>query len=66
MALPLLPPQEVETSFYALRASLNARVKQELRQLFLYFDSHWMTDVPLSMWNFHGYEHKTNNICEGK
>ncbi len=65
MALALLPPDEVENAFYSLRASLDARLKQELRQLLLYFDSYWMTDVPLAMWNVHGYEHKTNNICEG-
>lgn len=66
MTLALLPPNDVESAFYNLRASLDAQLKTQLRQLFLYFDSYWMTDVPLTMWNVHGYEHKTNNICEGK
>jgi hypothetical protein len=65
MVSALLPSDEVENAFYNLRASLDAGLKQQLRQLFLYFDSYWMTDVPLTMWNVHGYEHKTNNICEG-
>jgi hypothetical protein len=65
MALALLPLHEVETSFFNLRATTNARVKQELRQLFLYFDSYWMNDIPLEMWNVYGYHHRTNNNCEG-
>ncbi|CAF1053879.1 unnamed protein product [Adineta ricciae] len=64
MALCLLPLQEVENQFYNLRASLDSRLKQELRQLFLYFQNHWMIDVPLQMWNFHDTPHRTNNICE--
>ncbi|CAF1545808.1 unnamed protein product [Adineta ricciae] len=35
---------------------------QELRQLFLYFQNHWMIDVPLQIWNFHDTPHRTNNI----
>ncbi|CAF0862449.1 unnamed protein product [Adineta ricciae] len=37
MGLCLLPLQEVENQFYNLRALLDSRLKQELRQLFLYF-----------------------------
>ncbi len=65
MALALLPLQEVEDQLYNLRASLGSRLKQELRQLFLYFQNYWMIDVPPQMWNFHGSQHRTNNICEG-
>ena len=65
MALPLLPLHEVETSFYQLHSTASSRIKQELRQLFLYYDDYWMNTVPLKMWNVHGYEHRTNNICEG-
>ncbi|CAF5027029.1 unnamed protein product [Rotaria sp. Silwood1] len=49
MSLAMMPLQEVETSFYNLRTETNSRVKQELRQLFLYFDQYWMTEVPLEM-----------------
>lgn len=65
MALALLPLREVETSFYQLRSSASSRIKEELRQLFLYFDDYWMNRVPLKMWNVHGQEHRTNNVCEG-
>ncbi|CAF1653096.1 unnamed protein product, partial [Adineta ricciae] len=64
MGLCLLPLQEVENQFYNLRASLDSRLKQELRQLFLYFQNHWMIDVPLQMWNFHDTTHRTSNFCE--
>ncbi|CAF4129704.1 unnamed protein product [Rotaria sordida] len=40
MALPLLPTQEVETSFYNLRATAHPTVKKQLRDLFLYFDDY--------------------------
>ncbi|CAF2678261.1 unnamed protein product [Rotaria sp. Silwood2] len=49
MSLAMMPLQEVETSFYNLREATNSRVKQELRQLFLYFDQYWMTEVPLEI-----------------
>ncbi|CAF3775216.1 unnamed protein product [Rotaria sp. Silwood1] len=65
MALALLPPQEVETAFYNIRASENNKVKQELRQLFLYFENQWLTNTPVEMWNVHGCEQRTNNTCEG-
>jgi hypothetical protein len=65
MALPFLPVHEVETSFYNLRATLDATVKQQLRQLFVYFDDYWMNNVLLEMWNVHDYQDQTNNVCEG-
>ncbi|CAF1581636.1 unnamed protein product, partial [Didymodactylos carnosus] len=64
MAIALLPLHEVESSFFNLRATVNARVKRELRQLFLYYDDYWMNNVPLELWNVHGYQHRTNNACE--
>jgi hypothetical protein len=63
-AMPLLPSDEVKNAFHNLRASFDTRLKPELRQLRLCFDSHWMTDVPLATWNLYGYEPKTNNVCE--
>ena len=65
MALPFLPVHEIETAFYNLRTTLDATVKQQLRQLLLYFDEHWMNNVPLEMWNVYGSQHRTNNTCEG-
>ncbi|CAF4462764.1 unnamed protein product, partial [Rotaria socialis] len=65
MALPLLPIQEVETSFYDLRATADPTLKQQLRELFLYFDEYWINNIPIKMWNIHDNQHRTNNICEG-
>ncbi|CAF2869516.1 unnamed protein product [Rotaria sp. Silwood2] len=65
MALPFLPIQEVETSFYNLRATADPTVKKQLRELFLYFDDYWINNIPIEMWNVHDYQHRTNNICEG-
>ncbi len=65
MALALLPLDEVETSFYNLRVTCATAVKQALRQLFLYFENQWITDVPVEIWNVHRYHHRTNNNCEG-
>ncbi|CAF4181989.1 unnamed protein product, partial [Rotaria sordida] len=65
MALPLLPIQEVETSFYNLGATADPAVKKQLRDLFLYFDDYWINNIPIEMWNVHDYQHRTNNICEG-
>lgn len=66
MALPLLPVEEVETLFYNLRATTDSAVKKKLRDLFLYFDDYWINTVPIKMWNVSDYQHRTNNICEGK
>ncbi|CAF5024853.1 unnamed protein product [Rotaria magnacalcarata] len=66
MALALLPIDQIETSFYNLRTKSSAAVKQELHQLFLYFDHQWIANVPMKMWSVHGYQHRTNNNCEGK
>ena len=66
MALALLPLHEVEVAFYQLRATATSRIKQELRQLFLYFDEYWMNKVPMKMLNAHGHEHRTNNSCDGR
>ncbi|CAF1246239.1 unnamed protein product [Adineta ricciae] len=63
MALPMLPLDVVETSFYQLRTALNNRQKEELRQLFLYYNDYWMNKVPINMWNVHGCQHRTNNVC---
>ncbi|CAF1928809.1 unnamed protein product, partial [Rotaria magnacalcarata] len=65
MALALLPIDQIETSFYNLRTKSSVAVKQELHQLFLYFDHQWITTVPMKMWSVHGYQHRTNNNCEG-
>jgi hypothetical protein len=64
MALALLPPDEVETSFSNLRATARVEVKKELCQLFLYYDDYWINTVPLEMWNVYRCKHRTNNICE--
>lgn len=65
MALALMPMDTVETSFFDLRVELDVRLKQELRQLILYFDEYWMTEIPIEMWNFSRYRQRTNNSCEG-
>ena len=65
MALALLPPDEVETAFFNLRSTVNGRIKQELRPLFVYYDEYWMNTVPLTMWNVYGCSIRTNNTCEG-
>ena len=65
MALLLLPTDEVETSFYALRTTTDPEVKRKLRDIFLYFDDYWLNAVPIEMWNVHGCCYRTNNICDG-
>ncbi|CAF1525012.1 unnamed protein product [Adineta ricciae] len=65
MALPFLPINEVENAFYSLRTTADQEVKKKLRDLFLYFDDYWLNTVPVEMWNIHGCDHRTNNICEG-
>ncbi|CAF4145951.1 unnamed protein product, partial [Adineta steineri] len=65
MALPFLPVDEVETSFYTLRTTADQEVKKKLRDIFLYFDNYWLNTVPVEMWNVYGCNNRTNNICEG-
>jgi len=65
MALALMPVDTVEASFFDLRTELDERLKQELRQLILYFDQYWLTEIPIEMWNFSRLQQRTNNSCEG-
>ena len=65
MALALLPLDKVQMAFDDLRTNSSENAKQMLHQLFLYFDNHWMKSIPLALWNANGYNHRTNNICEG-
>ncbi|CAF4456744.1 unnamed protein product [Rotaria sp. Silwood2] len=65
MAIALLPIEEVENSYYNLRSTSSTKVKEELRQLFMYFDSYWRNDLLLKLWNVHGCQYRTNNNCEG-
>ena len=65
MALALMPVDTVEASFFDLRTELDERLKQELRQLILYFDQYWLTEIPIEMWNFSRLQQRTINSCEG-
>jgi hypothetical protein len=65
MTFALLLLHEGESSFYNLRATVIASVKEQLRQLLLYSDDYWMNSVPLEMWGVHGRHQYTNNACDG-
>jgi hypothetical protein len=65
MALALLSCDEVEAAYHNLRSSSSVFVKESLRQLFLYFETQWLTGLPIEIWNVHGLDHRTNNYCEG-
>jgi hypothetical protein len=62
MALGLMPICEVERQFKRLRAIASS----SLDDLFTYFNRQWINgNIPLSMWNSHSLDHRTNNISEG-
>ena len=62
MALSLMPVHEVERQFNRIRTISST----SLEDLFTYFDRQWINgSVPLSMWNFHDLNHRTNNVSEG-
>lgn len=62
MALSLMPICEVERQFKRLRAVASS----SLDDLFTYFNRQWINgNIPLSMWNSHSLDHRTNNISEG-
>ncbi|CAF0977410.1 unnamed protein product [Rotaria sordida] len=60
----LLPLDKVQITFDDLRTNSSENTRQMLHQLFLYFDNHWMKSIPLALWNAHGYNHRTNSICQ--
>ncbi|CAF1522074.1 unnamed protein product, partial [Adineta ricciae] len=62
--LPLLPVDKVESSFYHLRTTVDSTVKNQLRDLFMYFDNYWINTIPVQMRNVHNCPYRTNNICE--
>ncbi|CAF1131685.1 unnamed protein product [Rotaria sordida] len=64
MTLALLPLDKVQITFDDLRTNSSENTRQMLHQLFLYFDNHWMKSIPLALWNAHGYNHRTNSICQ--
>ena len=62
MALPLLPVHEVERAY----EQLSGKMPVELEDLFEYFDSWWMKQVPLNLWNVSDLQSRTNNNVECK
>ena len=62
MALPLLPVNDIQKAY----DELNERIPVTLEPLFDYFESWWMKQVPLSLWNVSTLQSRTNNNVEGK
>ncbi|CAF1623485.1 unnamed protein product [Didymodactylos carnosus] len=63
MALALVPEQYVQSLFVDLGEELNDDVREELANLFKYFNDQWMRQI--SMWNVCEVLDKTNNFSEG-
>ncbi|CAF4647498.1 unnamed protein product, partial [Didymodactylos carnosus] len=60
MALPLLQLNDIELAFEDLKDDSPVT----LRDLFNYFETFWMTDIPLHLWNVSDLQIRTNNNCE--
>ncbi|CAF1512288.1 unnamed protein product [Adineta ricciae] len=62
IALSLMPLQEAERQFKCFRNIASESVED----LFTYFERQWISEkVPLTMWNFHELDHRTNDILAG-
>ncbi len=64
MALALVPQQEVAPLFTSLGQELSDLEREELAELFQYFNDHWMRQI--SIWNVFDTSERTNNFSEGK
>jgi hypothetical protein len=64
MALALVPQQEVAPLFASLGQELSDLEREELAELFQYFNDYWMRQIP--MWNVFDTSERTNNFSEGK
>ncbi|KAL2631004.1 hypothetical protein R1flu_015690 [Riccia fluitans] len=65
MALGFLPVPRIREGLQAIIDSLSNAKYDILESLFQYFVSWWCERIPLSMWNVHGIQRRTNNNCEG-
>ncbi|CAF4164323.1 unnamed protein product, partial [Rotaria sordida] len=61
VALPLLQLNDVKLAFEDLKDDSPII----LRDLFNYFETFWMTNLPLHLWNVSDLQIRTNNYCEG-
>ncbi|KAL2624090.1 hypothetical protein R1flu_008335 [Riccia fluitans] len=64
MALGFLPVPRIREGLQAIIDSLSNAEYDILESLFQYFVSWWCERIPLSMWNLHGIQRRTNNNCE--
>lgn len=64
MALALVPQQEVPSLFASLGEELSDLEREQLAELFDYFNNHWMRQIP--MWNVFDIPERTNNFSEDK
>ncbi len=63
MALALVPPEHVSSLYSRLGEELNQEERDQLDDLFKYFKSHWMKQIPI--WNVFEIPERTNNFSEG-
>lgn len=61
MALAFVQAERVPAAFTELKDD----APSSLQQLLLYFEQQWLVNVPLTMWNVHNKDIRTNNDCEG-
>ncbi|CAF1598010.1 unnamed protein product, partial [Didymodactylos carnosus] len=62
MALALVPEQFVPSLFPHIGEDLDDPDRDELSDLFKYFDGYWMRQIPI--WNVSSLCQRTNNTCE--
>jgi hypothetical protein len=63
MALALVPPDHVSSLYARLGEELNSEDRDQLADLFKYFNSQWMKQIPI--WNVYDILDRTNNFSDG-
>ena len=63
MALALVPPEHVSSLYARLCEELNPEERDQLADLFKYFNGQWMKKIPI--WNVYDISERTNNFSEG-
>ena len=64
MALALMPPDKVLSSFHDIKIDAQCLPGSPLARLLYYFEVNWLSKIEL--WNVSRFDSRTSNTCEGK
>ncbi|XP_043481354.1 uncharacterized protein LOC122510642 [Leptopilina heterotoma] len=64
MALPLLPANEIEETYFEIIESTSLRLRRKIQKFLNYFQKQWIRKVTPQVFSVYVLERRTNNVLE--